>query len=465
MKIIVAGAGAGKTTSMAQMVLERYRENRDQKIIYVITYTNAARDHIRNKINELNGCIPKQILIETLHSFLIREFIFPFHHLIYEQRFTKVSHIKLSNTPQYKALKVKELTNNQLIHVEKVTETAKWIINGKSNDTRSTKLKREKILGIVSRYFDSIYIDEAQDMDQHLPEVMEVLDGKGINICLVGDPKQDLRGRNAFKTIIERHKELVTYKPENHRCPVSHVVLANNYITEEEQQTPESEVLGTLEYTYESQEDIGEFFNDGQWDYAFILKKNDRFITHFSDTSTADKNLSYELKCLVKKASINEKDIDKIVYLLRKSILNNLQRISYFEIFSNIEKYLFIKLTKQDRGKLAGAFELVQATPKEQGILVNSIDSIKGLEGDKCLFLLTTDLATYLFKENTNQNKMQNYLYVSLTRSKKILMILVTKEVEAMYSKEYIDSRFSDLGFRALEQKSQGKSEHIIKST
>lgn len=47
MNIVVAGAGAGKTTSMAQKVFERCNEITDQRIIYVVTYINAARDRIR----------------------------------------------------------------------------------------------------------------------------------------------------------------------------------------------------------------------------------------------------------------------------------------------------------------------------------------------------------------------------------------------------------------------------------
>jgi hypothetical protein len=446
MNIVIAGAGAGKTTSMAQMVLERYEEITDQKIIYVITYTNAARDHIRNKIKEIKGCIPKNIFIETMHSFLIRELIFPFHHLLYEQQFNKVSHIKLPDIPQYKAYKIKELSTNNHIHVEKVTETAKWIISGKSGDRRKTKLQREKILAIVKRYLDSIFIDEAQDMDQHFANVIEVLNRVGIKICLVGDPKQDLRGRNAFKELINTHKEDVIYKPENHRCPVSHVVLANSFISEEEQQTPESVELGKLSYALESQINIFDLL----YDHAFILKRNERFFTHSVDNDIADKSLTYELKSLVQKTNIKEKEIGKLVYNLKKSILVNLKRISYSEIFSKLERVLYIQLTKQDKGKLAGAFSLVREVSNEQGIVVNSIDSIKGLEGEKCLFLLTTDLAPYLFRENTVQNKMMNYLYVALTRSQKELMIFVTSEVEEKYGKENIDSKFKDLGFNKV---------------
>lgn len=451
MKIVIAGAGAGKTTSMAQMVLERYKKIADQKIIYVITYTNAARDHIRNKIKEINGCIPKNIFIETMHSFLIREFIFPFHHLLYEQQFNKVSHIKLPDIPQYKAIKIKELSTNNYIHVEKVTETAKWITFGKSGDRRETKLKREKILAIVKRYLDSVFIDEAQDMDQHFANVIEVLNRIGINICLVGDPKQDLRGRNAFKGLILTYKDNVIYKPENHRCPFSHVLLANSYISKEEQQTSESEELGELSYALESQIDISDLL----YDHAFILKRNERFFTHSVDNDITDKSLSYELKSLVRKTNIKEKEIDKLVYNLKKSITKGLKRTEYSEIFSRLERLLYMQLTKQDKGKLAGAFSLVREAPIEQGIVVNSIDSIKGLEGEKCLFLLTTDLAAYFFRENTEQNKMMNYLYVALTRSKNELMILVTTEVEEKYGKDFIDSQFKKLGFKAIVEKEE----------
>lgn len=447
MKIVVAGAGAGKTTSMAQIVLERLKEVTDQKIIYVVTYTNAARDRIREKIVELNGTIPKQLFIETLHAFLLREFIFPFHHLIFEQQYTKVAHIKLSDNAGFKASKIKELATNKFVHVEKVTETAKWIISKKSDDRKINKEKREKVLSIVTRYLDSVFIDEAQDMDKHLVEIMRVLNERGINIQLVGDPKQDLRGRNAFKELITRHKEHVTYKPDNHRCPISHVLLANHFVTFEEKQIPQSADFGKLTYAFESSLEISGFITSADWDYVFIYNKNEKFMTHVNDTNLADQSLTYELSSLVKKSNVKESEIDKFVYIIKKAIMKNLDEIGNFVIFNKLESYLAVSLTRQDKGKLGAALNLNREVPKEEGLLVNSIDSVKGLEGNKCLFLLTTELAPYFFGENKEQNKMLNYLYVALTRSKKELMVMVTKEVEDKYGMEYINNKFDALGF------------------
>lgn len=67
------------------------------------------------------------------------------------------------------------------------------------------------------------------------------------------------------------------------------------------------------------------------------------------------------------------------------------------------------------------------------------------LEGERCLFILTTELSDYLFQIHTNQNKMLNYLYVALTRSKKELAILISIEVEEKYGHTWIDDNFKEL--------------------
>ena len=75
--------------------------------------------------------------------------------------------------------------------------------------------------------------------------------------------------------------------------------------------------------------------------------------------------------------------------------------------------------------------------------VVSSIESIKGLEAERCLFILTTDLAPYLFGKKTEDNKTSHLLYVALTRSLDNLTILVTKEVEAVYTKAAIVAFFN----------------------
>ena len=77
--------------------------------------------------------------------------------------------------------------------------------------------------------------------------------------------------------------------------------------------------------------------------------------------------------------------------------------------------------------------------------IVSTIEGIKGQDGDKCLFILTTDLAPYLFRENTTENRTKNKLYVALTRSLNSLTILITLEVEKKYGNQYIRDYFAEL--------------------
>ena len=275
-------------------------------------------------------------------------------------------------------------------------------------------------------------------MDEHLVKIIEVLVDKGINLNLVGDPKQDLRGRNDFKQLIEKYKHLVEYKTENHRCPISHVNLANLYISEEEKQIPQTSEIGELSYVFESDIVVANFIEDNNWDHVYIYKKNDRFVTHSHDQIKLNQNLSYELKSLVRKSGIKESEINKVVYILMKGILKVISKRTNFDIFNRLEELLSIKLTKVEMGKLGEAIKLNRDNHKDEGILVQSIDKVKGLEGERCLFILTTDLAPYLIAEKVDHNKMLNYLYVALTRARQELVLLITQEVEEKYRKKLI---------------------------
>ena len=70
--------------------------------------------------------------------------------------------------------------------------------------------------------------------------------------------------------------------------------------------------------------------------------------------------------------------------------------------------------------------------------VVSSIEIIKGREAERCLFILSPDLAPYLFREKTEDNKTSHLLYVALTRSLDYLTILVMKEVEETYTRDKI---------------------------
>lgn len=452
MKVVVAGAGAGKTTSMAKLVVSTLEKVKNGKIIYVITYTNSARDKIKDEIKKEEGNIPRQLKVVTIHSFLLKEVIYPFSHLIYGEIYKSASKIPLSSNLKYKARKKRELKDNHIIHVEDVTKIAKYLLCGKSRDNKKITFRREQALQMLSKYLDSIFVDESQDMDGEFSEVLTKLNSYNININLIGDPKQDLRNRGSFRNIIANN-QAVRYKAENHRCPRIHVDLSNSYIIKDERQTP-TKKDGVLQYLLESNANIHKKIENDWYDLAYIYQKNERFKTQKIDKKKIEDQLFYELKSLThKSSSVKEKYAALKAYvLLRKTINTIKQKRNTKIIFDGIQAELALVMNRADKGKIGSAIDSYKETfSKEPGILVDSIDGIKGLEGYNCLFIVSTQLAPYLFKEKTTENKMMNYLYVGLTRSKRNLTIMVTNEVENKYGYKYIHNQFKALGIEELK--------------
>ena len=77
MKISIAGAGAGKTTTMADTIVNLQSEVDGHLNIFCITFTNNAVACIERKLKEHYGELPDNIIVSTIHSFLYREFIKP----------------------------------------------------------------------------------------------------------------------------------------------------------------------------------------------------------------------------------------------------------------------------------------------------------------------------------------------------------------------------------------------------
>lgn len=448
MKIIVAGAGAGKTTSMAKDVIKRYRQLTDNKIIYVITYTNTAKNHIKNKLIEELGVIPSNIKVETSHAFLLHELIIPFHRLLYNLHFSSVSLLDLPIEPIYKARKLQELHNQNIIHVDEVTKTAKYVLCGKSNDKVKITQIREKVINIIRNYLDSIFMDEAQDMDEHLSQIVQKLDVVGFHLHLVGDPKQDLRGYHQFRNLVTANESSVLYLNQNYRCPDSHVLLANPYTPEKEQQQFSQKNKGVINLIFESQTDLNALLNDQKWDYKYISKKQSCYYTRTSKDEKPLESLRYELKILAKKSPVKKYSLEHKVYILEDWIIKKLSSLDNVTIINGISHSLALNLTDREISRLDAAIELNRLETNLEGFLVHSIDRVKGLEGERCLFILTTDLADYLFKIKKDRNKMMNYVYVALTRSKNELTILITKEVESKYGSDFISNWYSENIFK-----------------
>jgi hypothetical protein len=435
--IKVAGAGAGKTTSMSNSIIESYNNSLPHRNIYCIAFTNNASDNIKEKIKSKFGCIPNRIKISTIHSFLYQEIIKPYYFLLFNKDYKKISSIELPSDHKLSNYKINELDKNDTLHVKAIPQRAKWVFVKKYNDTSAIKKARKIIQGAFFQYCEKIFIDEAQDIDNDVFEILNEFIKLGIDINIVGDPKQDLKGFGKLDELILKYEENIEYINICHRCPNNHISLSNSIVDDLQKQNSEKS-NGKIGVVFESDINLSSFIDSSNFDLKYISQKNSIFNTQKSSTSFENETLFYELE-IVLKEKFPDKDenalsnaayfyANKLLFVNEKNLDENK---TLREVFPSV------RFSSAQYARICNAMKL-SACVDSSGIYVPSIESIKGQEGYNCLFVLTNDLASYLFQEKKEKNKTKNKLYVALTRSLKDITLLIAKEVENKYGKEYI---------------------------
>ena len=449
MKVNVAGAGAGKTSMMADRIKEIIIP--EGKVVFCIAFTNAAVENIENKAAAKLGRIPDSVKICTIHSFLYRELINPYYYFLFGKQFERLTNIDLPVDYGYRRVKLSDLEGNNILHYTKIPEKAKWVAYKKSGDKKETKALRERILQRFAEYCKAILVDEAQDIGQDVKHILEALDASGVEIILYGDPKQDVKGLGCFRAIVDKAGNEVNYIPVCHRCPQKHLDLSNTLAQDSEKQiADDNNAQGSIEVVYESDiESIQSFIDSGNYGLQYISMKRDRFATHEKQhEGERFTTLLYEVcRAIQEKWKVNKPDIE----IYRAAFFVTEQMIKAFDNGSSaasiistwVKKGAFDSLSKQRYAQMVASFQKVECIDIKVPVL-RSIEIIKGLEAERCLFVLTTDLAPYLFLDRKDDNKTKHLLYVALTRSLEHLTIMVTREVEEMYTRARIDSFFQE---------------------
>lgn len=444
LEICVAGAGAGKTTKMADNIIRLRRKIDESKMIYCVTFTNNAVLCIESKLKEYYGILPNNIIVSTIHSFLYRELIKPYYYLLYGKHYQKISVARLPDDVKYRNAKIKRLDEQNILHQTVIPERAKWVIHQKASDTKTIKNKRNIIIQKFESYCGAICVDEAQDIDRDMQIIIEGFGEQNIKVVLMGDPKQDLRGHNCFRNLIEKYKDSVTYIEDCFRCPIKHLKLSN-LLVEDSQKQHSSKEHGVVTVWFESEKTCADLLKEYEFDLSYISKKQGMYDTHIKENNTdITLSLSDEIAPILRRNHTSLEDIilKKTAYYFAGKIITsyreNRDRVLAIKQFTNYEK-----ISRKDYGILINAIPENRIEEVRDTIVVSSIDSIKGKEGKNCLFILTTDLAAYLFAKKTSDNATKNRLYVALTRSLESLTIFITVEVEIQYGKTNIIDFFA----------------------
>jgi hypothetical protein len=446
MQIGIAGAGAGKTTAMADIMV-KLREGTDiNKYIFCITFTNNAVSCIEQKLQDHYGIIPNNIIVSTIHSFLYREFIKPYYYLLFGKQYERISIAPLPPNPGYKNAKINRLEEGNILHQTVIPERAKWIVAKKSDDKKAVSDKRKVIKNIFIEYCGGICIDEAQDIDSDMQLIIETLNESGVPLILMGDPKQDLKGHKCLKSLVEKNKESVDYIGVCHRCPQKHLLLSNSIVNNQEQQYSDKEG-GLITIWFEKDKPCSELINEEKFDLCFISKKYGKFETHGEETSKSIPTaLSEEIESEMRKLHPDKSELDllRASYYYAELLLEN-YAATHDKMKAMSETFKYEKLNKKGYGIIINMLSDNSFTQGEEKVVINSIDNIKGQEGKNCVFILSTDLAAYLFGDKTDDTTTKNRLYVALTRSLDKLTIFITEEVEAKYKRKNIVSYFEKI--------------------
>lgn len=186
-KLVIAGAGSGKTTWLINQALQI----KDDKVL-ITTFTDANEKGIIDKFFELNGCVPANVTVMTWFSFLLKHGVKPYQGAIYNDEITgmllvnKKSGFRFTNRqgkPVYYGEKDGEpfyLTSGKKIYSDKI---AKFVVS-------ADKIKKGLVINRIRRIFPNIFVDEVQDLAGYDLEIIRLLYKDGVNLLMVGDPRQ-----------------------------------------------------------------------------------------------------------------------------------------------------------------------------------------------------------------------------------------------------------------------------------
>ncbi|MGY3913818.1 UvrD-helicase domain-containing protein [Aeromonas australiensis] len=466
-EVQIAGAGAGKTHGLAEKIIKHYDASSYKKI-FAITYTNNAAKNISKAIIKQLGYLPDNIVVCTVHKFLLNEIIYPYSPFVLNEVHVNSSRCKTySNFPPGKtdeqkkresANTISRLKKKGIIHVDE-TYAAAWRVvdeNYSKHSSLKKKSKVRKVHKLLSSAIDKIFLDEAQDLDAIALKAFQQIGENSVGIYMVGDPKQAIDYPKSFKDWLAANKTNEKFKvlpniTTSRRVPQRILDLSNTFCPKGQEQTSLSEVEGRL--TYVTSEDdhydqvLCHHIENGS--LVSIFRKEGNYSTKQAG-SLPEFDPEVEER-LMKEFPEYEEDV--VIYALQRyfsSLLSsNDNNTSIRKFISKLEipyeKELFKKLCRT-------AEQFSSSKDNSARYTISSIQRTKGLESKVCVLVLTPAIFKYLMQDGvTKYNKTWNMVYVALTRAESELVVAVDMELLGKeYKHDDIVESLESIGFKAL---------------
>lgn len=194
-RVVLASAGSGKTTT----VVSEAASNEAVRSA-LVTYTNNSANELKMRSYELYGRVPPNLEIHTWYSFLLRHFVRPYQNLVDDARVRQIAFVKGQSARYTRECDTRRhyFRGRDEIYVDKVSKFACKVIK----ESAGMSIAR------LSQIFDSIYIDEAQDLSGYDLDLIEYLLRSDLKVILVGDHRQ-----STFRTNqASRHKQFAGHR-------------------------------------------------------------------------------------------------------------------------------------------------------------------------------------------------------------------------------------------------------------
>jgi DNA helicase-2/ATP-dependent DNA helicase PcrA len=186
-KLIIAGAGSGKTTQLIQESLKI----KDEQIL-ISTYTEANANEIKNKFIKENGCVPPNITILTWFSLLIKHGVKPYQSVLFEDKVKGMILVSQQSAFRFKTKQGFPIYwGEKDFHKHYFTKETKIYSDKLSKLVCKINAKSEgKVIDRLVSIFPTVFIDECQDLAGYDLDILKLFSTNTKNLILVCDPRQ-----------------------------------------------------------------------------------------------------------------------------------------------------------------------------------------------------------------------------------------------------------------------------------
>lgn len=272
-KLILAGAGSGKTTRLVEEILKCIPHLEPYRYLVAITYTNAATNSIKDKLNS-KVKIPPNLFVGTTYSFFNKFIILPYSSII-----PKITNSKDKTSPSESFISPEKIffeMSDAVLTAYLKRKNDNWNTFDPIQKTRhknyliSTIVTKGKIpfdmiesisanlitnnpiiREYLGRRIQFLFVDEFQDSSNQQFQVFdEIRKSKRTEIYKVGDAEQfitnysaNFKEFNKIPIIHHQSKYQVQNENTNNRCSSQITQFINNFNTQLQQEARFSTIV------------------------------------------------------------------------------------------------------------------------------------------------------------------------------------------------------------------------------